>query len=148
MAVSTSRATPGIGTKIEFMQSGSLGEIVSYAGIGWTRGSYDATHMEVPEVNGADIRSNGQQIPSGLVRFKTWTVTIHFDSAKGLPVPGDPETINLVFKKRSAELVPAKLSATGWVSDTTMGLEVDAKTVATVTIDFTGNFEYTKPVLL
>lgn len=148
MAASTSRATVGLGTKIILTQSGSLGEIMSYAGIGWERGFFDATHMDVPEVDGATVRSNGQQIPSGLVRFKPWTVQVHWDSARGLPTPNEPETIELELRKRKTELTGGKFSATGFITDTTMGLEIDAKTIHTVTIQFTGDYVYVKPTLL
>lgn len=146
MAVSTSRAKVGLGSKVVFTQSGSIGEILSITGVGWERGFFDATHMEVPSLD--DVHTNGQQIPSDLARFKPWTVTAHFDSALGFPPAREPETIELVLPKRKAELVPAKLSATGWISDVTMGLEVDAKAVATFTMQFTGDYLYQRPVLL
>jgi hypothetical protein len=148
MAASTSRARVGLGTKINFALSGSKGEIIETVSWGIDGGdAIDATHMDVPPIDGDGIRTNAEMIPREIARLQPMTFTAHFDEALGLPQLNFPETIELVLRRRSGQLTPAKMSATGWVSNVAFDLPVNEKSVVRMTVSFTGNFVYVRPLL-
>lgn len=147
MAAATSRARVGLGTKIHFALSGSKGEIIETISWGIDGGeAIDATHMDVAPIDGNGIRTNAEMIPREIARLKPMTFTAHFDEALGLPQVNLPETIELELRRRTGQATPAKWSATGWVSSIDVDLPVDNKSVVRMTVFFTGNYSYTKPV--
>lgn len=147
MAIPNSRAKIGLGTKIIFTQSGSIGEIVSITGaLGLQGTSFDASHLGMPTLD--QVNANGQKVPGGVVQIKNMTATIHFDSANGIPPLLLAQTIELLLPKRAVEASPAKWSATGWVEDFEASMQPNEKMMSTVVLAFTGNFIYTKPTLV
>lgn len=146
MAESNSRAKIGLGTQIIFTQSGSIGEIVSINGAMGVQGtSLDASHLMMPTLD--EVNSNGQQVPGGVVQLKDWNLTVHFDSAIGLPKVHEVQTIQLVLPKRTNESSPAKWQATGWVKDAEVSMQPNEIMQATIIIAFTGAYLYERPTL-
>lgn len=147
MAVTNSRAKIGLGTKIIFTQSGSIGEIMSITGaLGLQGTSFDASHLGMPTLD--QVNANGQKVPGGIVQIKSMTATIHFDPALGIPPLLLPQTIEVILPKRTTESSPAKFSATGWMEDYEAGMQPNEKMTATCVVAFTGNFVYVKPTLV
>jgi hypothetical protein len=147
MAESNSRAKIGLGAQIIFTQSGSIGEIVSINGAMGVQGtSLDASHLMMPTLD--EVNSNGQQIPGGIVQLKDWNLSVHFDSAIGLPKVHEVQLIQLILPKRTTESSPATWQATGWVKDCEISMQPNEIMLAAVIIAFTGNYEYTKPTLM
>lgn len=147
MAESNSRAKIGLGAQIIFTQSGSIGEIVSINGAMGVQGtSLDASHLMMPTLD--EVNSNGQQIPGGIVQLKDWNLSVHFDSAIGLPKVHEVQLIQLILPKRTTESSPATWQATGWVKDVEVTMQPNEIMAAAVIIAFTGNYEYTKPTLM
>lgn len=146
MAESNSRAKIGLGAQIIFTQSGSIGEIVSINGaMGVAGTSLDASHLQMPTLD--EVNANGQQVPGGVVQLKDWTLSVHFDSAIGLPKVHEVQTIELTLPKRTNESSPAKWSATGWVKDIEVTMQPNELMMAAVIIAFTGDYAYSKPTL-
>jgi hypothetical protein len=142
-----SRAKIGLGSKVIFTQSGFVGEVINeIRGMGFTRPSFDATHMDSPDLE--EVRTNGQMIPGSFAQIKPATMTLHFDPSLGLPPVNDGEMIIIEFPRRKTEATPASWRAFGWVSDCDMAIPVKEKMTQTITLDFTGDTFYKKPTLL
>jgi|SRR6266568_2712768 len=147
MAASRSRARIGLGTKIIWTQSGFGGEIINQiTGLGASRKDFDATHMDVPALQPGQF-ANGQKVPSDVAELKDMHYELHLDEAAAVPpVGGEPETIELQFRRRKTDLTPAKWSATGWLKEFEWTIPVEGKMTAKVVVAFTGDAVFTKAV--
>jgi hypothetical protein len=147
MAASNSRAKIGLGTKVVFTQSGSIGEIMSLSNaLGLEGTSFDASHLGMPTLD--EVSANGQKIPGGIVQITDMSGVIHFDPANGIPPMLLSQTIEVVLPKRSTELSAAKFSATGWLQSFNASMTPNEKMQGNFVIAFTGAYVYTKPTLL
>lgn len=146
MSAATTRARVGLGTQLIFTQSGITGEIIETISWGIDGGdAIDATHMGVSPLDGFEIRTNGEMIPREIATLRPLTCTLHFDEESGLPLVNQPETIQLILRRRKTQLTPAIWQATGWVSTLDLDIPVAEKMVYRMTVIFTGNYLYTKP---
>lgn len=149
MATTTSRARIGLGTKIVFTQSGFAGEIVEQITFGTERGEVDTTHMGVPAIEPGGPITNRQKIPLEVAGISDMNFTVHLDEESGWPpVNGDPETVEIIFRRRKTQLSPAKFSATGYIKTANATLPVEGKMTLAITVGFTGNLLFTRAVSL
>ena len=148
MAVSNSRAQIVLGAKVELTPSGACGEITTIGDVlAWTRSSFEANHLGMPTLD--EVKTNGQKVQGGVAMLEPATLTVHFDSASGMPRPNEAETIRFTFPKRKTEAQSAYFQATGWISKVSgLSIQPDAKMTQQITIDWTGDYTYVKPVLL
>lgn len=145
MAASRSRARIGLGTKIIWTQAGFTGEIIEQiTGLGAERGDFDVTHMDVPPLEPGQF-ANALKIPSEIARIPDMTYMVHFDEASSIPpIGGDPETIEIRFRRRKTDLTAAKMEGTGWLKSFSITLPVEGKATMQIVVSWTGNMVFTR----
>lgn len=146
---STSRARIGLGTKIIWTQSQFVVEIIDQiTGLGAERGDFDATHMDVPPLEPGQF-ANALKIPSEIARIPDMTYMAHLDEARAIPpIGGDPETIEIFFRRRKTDLTAAKLAGTGWLKSFSWTIPVENKATVQIVVAWTGNMVFTRPTPL
>ena len=144
MAVASSRARIGLGTRIVFTQSGFTGEIIETITMGASRGEVDVTHMGVPPIEPGTI-GNRLKIPLEIADIKDLSFTMHLDEEAAVPpLSENPETIEIQFRKRKTQITAAKFAATGFLKDYTWTIPMDGKMTLACVVCFTGNGEFTR----
>jgi hypothetical protein len=149
MAATTSRARIGLGTQIVFTQSQFAGEIIEQITFGTERDDIDVTHMGVPPVEPGGPITNRQKIPLEISGISDMNFTVHLDEEAGWPpVNGQPETIEIIFRRRKTQATAAKFSATGWVKTVNATLPLEGKMTMALTVGFTGDLLFTRATAL
>lgn len=130
------------GTTVVFGTSGFTAEIVDLAFGGVSRKSIDVSHMGTSLPSSSEY-GNMPFIPGRLSDAGELAMEIHFNPQTTPPLDLVPETVTVTFPLFPGDTTPADFEFTGFVTGYDIGLPLDDKMTASMTVKVDGKVTVT-----